>query len=66
MEKIQVELPDGKTVEVLPGLKIQELASSLGVDGNVIAAKVDGVPVDLDRSLSRDCTLDWIPLHSPE
>ena len=53
-------------MEVIPGFKIQEIVSSLGVDGNVIAAKIDGVSVDLDRSLSKDCVLDWIPLDSPE
>ena len=53
-------------MEVSPGLKIQELVSSLERNGNVIAAKIDGVPVDLDRAVSRDCALDWIPLDSPE
>ena len=38
----------------------------MGIDSNVIAAKIDGVAVDLDRALSRDCTLDWISLNSPE
>ena len=49
-----------------PGIKIQDLVSSGEINGAVIAAKIDGVPVDLDRSLSRDCTLDWIALQSPE
>ncbi len=53
-------------MEVASGLKIQELVSSLGINSNVIAAKINGAPVDLDRALSRDCTLDWIPLDSPE
>ncbi len=66
MAKIYVTLPGGKVVEVAPGLKIQELVSSLGINSNVIAAKINGVPVDLDRALSRDCTLDWIPLDSAE
>src|SRR3989338_4219857 len=60
MEKVQVKLPQGKIIEVTSGQKIQ------GVDSNVIAAKIDGVAVDLDRALSRDCTLDWISLNSPE
>ncbi|MBI2352549.1 MAG: threonine--tRNA ligase [Deltaproteobacteria bacterium] len=66
MEKIQVKLPRGKIIEVTSGQKIQEVASSQGVNSNVIAAKIDGVAVDLDRALSRDCTLDWISLNSPE
>ncbi|MEK6601889.1 MAG: threonine--tRNA ligase, partial [Candidatus Binatota bacterium] len=66
MQKIQVTLPGGKTVKVEPGLKIQELASAQGINTDVIAAKIDGAPVDLDRALSRDCALDWIPVDSPE
>lgn len=66
MEKIQVKLPQGKIIEVPSGQKIQEVASSQGVNSSVIAAKIDGVAVDLDRALSRDCTLDWISLNSPE
>jgi threonyl-tRNA synthetase len=66
MEKIQVKLPQGKIIEVTSGQKIQEVASSQGVNSSVIAAKIDGVAVDLDRALSRDCTLDWISLNSPE
>ncbi|MEK6613804.1 MAG: TGS domain-containing protein, partial [Candidatus Binatota bacterium] len=66
MEKVQVKLPQGKIIEVTSGQKIQEVASSQGVNSNVIAAKIDGVAVDLDRALSQDCTLDWISLNSPE
>src|SRR3970040_365414 len=66
MEKIQVKLPDGKRLEVVSGLKIRELASSEGVNGQIIAAKIDGVAVDLNRALSRDCSLDWISMNSPE
>ena len=66
MNNIHVKLPEGKTVEVSPGLKIQDFMSTLKLNGTVIAAKLDGLPVDLDRSLSEDCTLDWIPLNSPE
>src|SRR5213594_137894 len=66
MENIHVRLPDGKAVEVKPGLKIQELAASQRVNGSVVAAKIDGVAVDLDRVLNRDCALDWIPLDSSE
>ncbi|MGH7830067.1 MAG: threonine--tRNA ligase [Candidatus Binatia bacterium] len=66
MEKIHVQLPDGKTLAVNPGQKIQEIVSSLGKNGDVIAAKIDGVPVDLDRPLGGDCALDWIRPDSPE
>lgn len=66
MENIHVTLPGGKSVKVSPGVKIRELASSQAVNSHVIAAKMDGAPVDLDRALSRDCGLDWIPMNSPE
>ncbi len=66
MNNIHVKLPEGKTAEVSPGLKIQDFMSTLELNGTVIAAKIDGLPVDLDRSLSKDCALDWIPLNSPE
>src|SRR5574341_1679157 len=66
MGSIHVTLPGGKSVKVSPGVKIRELASSQAVNSHVIAAKMDGAPVDLDRTLSRDCGLDWIPMNSPE
>ncbi len=66
INNIHVKLPEGKTAEVPPGLKIQDFMSTLELNGTVIAAKIDGLRVDLDRSLSMDCTLDWIPLNSLE
>ena len=66
MESIHIKLPDGKVTEVASGAKIRELATSVGVNSNVIAAKVDGALVDLERALSKDCALDWIALESPE
>ncbi len=65
-ENIRIKLPDGKVREVASGAKIRELAASLGINSNVIAAKIDGAPVDLERALSKDCSLDWIALDSPE
>lgn len=66
MEKIQVTLPDGKSVEANAGSRVIDLASSLGKNSHVIAAKVNGVLVDLDRPLGSDCALEWIPAGSPE
>ncbi len=65
-ENIRIKLPDRKVREVASGAKIRELAASLGINSNVIAAKIDGAPVDLERALSKDCSLDWIALDSPE
>ena len=66
MEQVLVTLPDGKAVEVKPGITIRELATSTGIDGDLIAAKLDSAPVDLDHALDRDCALDWIRLDSEE
>jgi threonyl-tRNA synthetase len=63
---IQVKLADGKQVEVQSGVSLREVAASLGVNGDIVAAKMDGVAVDLERTVDRDCALDWIRLDSPE
>jgi threonyl-tRNA synthetase len=66
MGSIHIKLPDGKTAEVGAGSKIHELATSLGVNGKVVAAKIDGAAVDLERALERDCALEWVRLDSDE
>ena len=66
MESIRVTLPDGKPVEVHRGTRIADLASSLGLDGAIIAAKVDARLVDLDRVLDSDCAIEWISSDSPD
>jgi threonyl-tRNA synthetase len=66
MDSLHVRFPDGKSVEVRRGTRIEELASRAGLNGRVIAAKVDGRPVDLTRPLQTDCSLEWISLDSPE
>ena len=66
MESIRVTLPDGKPVEVHRGTKVADLASSLGLNGAIIAAKVDGCLVDLDRVLDNDCAVEWVSSDSPD
>jgi threonyl-tRNA synthetase len=66
MESIRVTLPDGKPVEVHRGTKVADLASSLGLNGAIIAAKVDGCLVDLDRVLDNDCAIEWVSSDSPD
>ncbi|HUK41678.1 MAG TPA: threonine--tRNA ligase, partial [Candidatus Acidoferrales bacterium] len=66
MENIRVTLADGKPVEVNRGIKLSDLASSLGLNGNIIAAKLDGRLVDLDKSLNNDCTVEWVLPDSPD
>src|SRR5437868_2845415 len=66
MENIHVRLPDGQTVEVRRGTRIDEIGSGHRADGDIIAAKVDGRPVDLNRPVEQDCFLEWISIDSPE
>ena len=51
MDSIHVTLPDGKSVEVQRGTRIDEIGSLLSVTATIIAAKIDGRPVDLSRRL---------------
>jgi threonyl-tRNA synthetase len=65
-ETIHVALTSGKVLDARVGLSIGELASTLQVDNRVIAARLDGAAVDLDRRLNRDCALEWIAVDSDE
>jgi threonyl-tRNA synthetase len=66
MDSVRVTLSDGQSVEVRRGSRIDELASSLNIDGNIIAAKLNGYPVDLSRALDQNCSLEWIPMDSAD
>jgi threonyl-tRNA synthetase len=66
MESIHVTLPDGKSVEVERGTRIDEIAPASTTNGNIIAAKIDGRPVDLSRRLDNDCALAWVSIDSPD
>ncbi|MGH7846443.1 MAG: threonine--tRNA ligase [Candidatus Binatia bacterium] len=66
MEKIEIQLSDGKTLEVAAGLKPQELLVSSGMNGDILAAKLNGAPVDLNRPLSSGGNLEWIFANSRE
>jgi threonyl-tRNA synthetase len=66
MDRIHVTLPDGKSVEVRPETRIDEIIDSAGLKKNVIAAKVDGRAVDLKHAVEKDCALEWISLDSTE
>jgi threonyl-tRNA synthetase len=63
---MHVILPDGKSVEVRPGTRIDEIVASANLKKEIIAAKVDGRPVDLKHALEKDCALEWIPADSAE
>jgi threonyl-tRNA synthetase len=66
MENIHVRLPDGQTVEVRRGTRVDEIGSSHRANGDIVAAKVDGRPVDLNRPVEQDCSLEWISIDSPD
>jgi threonyl-tRNA synthetase len=66
MENVEVTLPGGKKVEVRRGSRIDEVLSSAGGDKGVIAAKVDGRAVDLQRAIDADCALEWVYADSDE
>src|SRR5262245_28384201 len=66
MDSIHVTLPDGKSVDVHPGTRIEEIAASAGVRKTAIAAKLDGRPVDLTGALDQDCKLEFVLPESPD
>ncbi|MPZ75159.1 MAG: threonine--tRNA ligase [Deltaproteobacteria bacterium] len=66
MDSIRVTLTDGKSVEIRRGSQINELASALGVNGDVIAAKVNRQLVDLSRALEEDCSIEWVSRESAD
>lgn len=65
MDSIHVTFADGKSVDVRPGTRVVELAAGAGAK-NLVAAKIDGHPVDLSRVLDKDCAVDWITPESAE
>ena len=66
MDSIHVTLPDGKSVEIPRGTRIDEIAPVVATNGNIIAAKIDGRPVDLSWRLDSDCSLAWVSIDSPD
>src|SRR5262245_39604152 len=65
MSSIHVTFADGNSVDVRPGTRVVELAASAGAK-NLVAAKIDGQPVDLHRPLEKDCSVAWITPDSAE
>ena len=66
MAGIHVTLPDGKTVDVSSGTRVEELAARAGVKRGIVAAKVNGRLVDLSRALDHDATSEWVSPESPD
>jgi threonyl-tRNA synthetase len=66
MGQIRVTLPADKVIQVESGIGIDELVSAQATSREIIAAKVDGVAVDLSQRLTTDCAVGWITADSPE
>ena len=65
---MRIALDNGPAREVDPGVTVAQALKELGVamDHEVVAARVNGQPVDLTASLAHDATLAPIEVHSPE
>ena len=69
MKKIRVTVPGGETVEAAPGTRAGDIGApgAAAPDGRrIVAAAVDGAAVDLARPVTEDCSVEWVPLDSPE
>ena len=60
MDSIHVTFPEGKSIDVRPGTKLDEIAANAGVRKTAIAAKVDGRAVDLSSAIDKDCRLEFV------
>ncbi len=65
---IKVTLDHGESLETPENVTVAQALKDLQVktDRRVLAARVDGEPVDLTRPLARDCTISPIAADSPE
>ena len=63
MDSLHVTFADGSAVDVRPGTRVVELAASAGAK-NLVAAKIDGQVVDLNRVIEKDCVVEWIAPES--
>ncbi|WP_256760427.1 threonine--tRNA ligase [Cohnella sp. WQ 127256] len=65
---IKVTLPDGKIREVEQGTTIEQVAEliSLSLKKSAVAGKINGIPVDLNRSIEEDSHIEIITLDSKE
>ena len=58
-EEIAVKLGNAEVKSLPKGIKLQDFS-----DPDAVAAQVDGVMVDLSRSLEKDASVSFIPAHS--
>ena len=60
MDSIHVTFPEGKSIDVRPGTRLDEIAANAGFRKTAIAAKVDGRAVDLSSAIDKDCALEFV------
>jgi threonyl-tRNA synthetase len=60
MDSIHVTFPEGKSIDVRPGTRLDEIAANAGFRKTAIAAKVDGRAVDLSSAIDKDCGLEFV------
>ncbi len=67
-QQIHITLPDGTRKQVPAGCTVREALTPEGgrLDGKVLAAKLNGEPVDLSRALEHDATLEPLTFASAE
>ncbi len=64
---VTITLPSGEVVSRPSGTTPRDLLAARPADGDrIIAARLEGSPVDLDRPIRRDARIDFIDLDSPE
>ncbi len=66
MDTIHVTLPDGSSVDVRPGTRIDEIAATARVKKDIVAARVNDRIVDLSRVLEKDSKLEWVSAESAD
>ena len=65
---IQITLPDGTRKQVPAGCTVREALTPEGgrLDAKVLAAKINGEPMDLSRPLEQDATIEALTFESAE
>ncbi|MFQ5881608.1 MAG: threonine--tRNA ligase [Candidatus Methylomirabilales bacterium] len=66
--QVEVILPDGRAQQFQAGLALSELLPQLDADleGRVVAARLDGRPVDLSTAPSPGAKVELVPVDSPD
>ncbi len=68
MGQVEVILPDGRTQQFQADRALSDLLQQLGsdVEGQVVAARLDGKLVDLSTVLPPGAKVELVPMNSPE